>query len=104
MASLYLNQKTWDDAQQWYEKLIAADPSNADAYYSLGFAAWSKWFPGYQAARASAGLKPDDQGPIPDQAVKHHLRSRWDSVVEDGIANLQKTLELSPRGTRTLAF
>jgi hypothetical protein len=104
MASLYLNQKTWDDAQQWYEKLIAADPSNADAYYSLGFAAWSKWFPGYQAARASAGLKPDDQGPIPDQAVKHHLRSRWDSVVEDGIANLQKTLELNPRYEDAMSY
>jgi len=32
VASLYLNQKKWDDAQQWYEKLIAVDPLNADAY------------------------------------------------------------------------
>src|SRR5689334_1526484 len=35
IASLYLNQKKWDDAQQWYEKLTAIDPNNADAYYSL---------------------------------------------------------------------
>ena len=70
MASLYLNEKKWDDAQQWYEKLIAADPRNADAYYSLGFTAWSKWFPAYQAARASAGLKPDDQGPSPDSGCE----------------------------------
>ena len=26
IASLYLNQKKWDEAQQWYEKLIAVDP------------------------------------------------------------------------------
>ena len=97
MASLYLNQKKWDDAQQWYEKLIAAEPSNTDAYYSLGFVAWSKWFPAYQAARTSAGLKPDDPGPIPDPGVKQDLRGRWGSVIEDGIARLQKTLELNPR-------
>jgi hypothetical protein len=104
MASLYLNEKKWDDAQQWYEKLIAADPRNADAYYSLGFTAWSKWFPAYQAARASAALKPDDQGPIPDEAVKQDLRSRWGSVVEDGIANLQKTLELNPRYEDAMSY
>src|SRR5690349_17612667 len=34
IASLYLNQKKWDMAQEWYEKLTAVDPSNADAYYS----------------------------------------------------------------------
>ena len=36
IASLYLNQKKWDEAQQWYEKLIAVDPNNKEAYYSLG--------------------------------------------------------------------
>jgi Tfp pilus assembly protein PilF len=104
MASLYLNQKKWDDAQQWYEKLIAAEPSNTDAYYSLGFIAWSKWFPAYQAARTSAGLKSDDPGPIPDPGVKQELRSRWGSVIDDGIANLQKTLELNPRYTDAMSY
>ena len=63
VASLYLNQKKWDDAQQWYEKLIAVEPSNADAYYSLGFIAWSKWYPAYGTARAEMGMKQDDPGP-----------------------------------------
>ena len=104
LASLYLNQKKWDDAQQCYEKLIAVEPNNADAYYSLGFTAWSKWLPAYQAARASAGLKQDDQGPIPDLAVKQDLRRRWGSVVEDGITNLQKTLELNPRYEDAMSY
>src|ERR1043165_8540295 len=45
IASLYLNQKKWDEAQQWYEKLTSVDPKNKEAYYSLGFIAWSKWYP-----------------------------------------------------------
>src|SRR5207302_7484515 len=36
IASLYLNQGKWDDAKQWYERLIGVSPDNADAYYSLG--------------------------------------------------------------------
>jgi Tfp pilus assembly protein PilF len=45
IASLYLNEKKLDDSQQWYEKLASVDPNNKDAYYSLGFIAWSKWYP-----------------------------------------------------------
>ena len=53
IAALYLNQKKWDEAQQWNEKLVAINPNNADAYYSLGFIAWSKWYPAYGTARAN---------------------------------------------------
>ena len=66
IASLNLNQKKWDEAQQWYEKLIAVEPKNADAYYSMGFIAWSKWYPEYGTARAKlgheAGRPGSDQG------------------------------------------
>src|SRR6185369_7142442 len=41
IASLYLNQKKWEEAKQWYRKLIAVEPNNKEAYYSLGFIAWS---------------------------------------------------------------
>jgi len=57
IASLFLNQKRWDEAQRWYEKLVAVEPNNADAYYSMGFIAWSKWYPAYGKARADAGMR-----------------------------------------------
>src|ERR1700746_3840266 len=28
LASLYLNQKKWDEAQKWYEKLAVVDPTS----------------------------------------------------------------------------
>src|SRR5215472_11909018 len=28
LASLYLNQKKWDESQKWYEKLAAVDPNS----------------------------------------------------------------------------
>ena len=104
IASLELNQKRWDEAEQWYQKVIAADPASADAYYSLGFVAWARWYPAYSQARASVGMRPEDPGPIPNAAVRQDLRARYGNTLETGIANLQKTLELNPRYSDAMAY
>jgi len=96
VASLYLYQKKWDDAQQWYEKLVAVDPNNADAYYSLGFIAWSKWYPAYGTARVELGLKQDDPGPIKDKKVKQELKTKWLPTINAGLQALDKTLQINP--------
>jgi len=104
IASLNLNQRKWDIAQQWYEKLIAADPANADAYYTLGFIAWSKWYPEYGETRARLGMRLDDPGPIADFSAKQDLRIRFGAVLESGIANLRKALELNPQYDDAMAY
>ena len=85
IASLFLNEKKWSDARQWYEKLTAVDPKNADAYYSLGFIAWSEWYPEYGTARANLGMKQDDPGPIKDKKVRDELKAKWEPVIDDGL-------------------
>jgi Tfp pilus assembly protein PilF len=104
IASLYLNQKKWDDAQQWYEKLIAIDPSNAEAYYSLGFVAWSKWYPAYGAARANLGMKQEDPGPIKDKKVKEELKAKFGPVIDSGLASLDKALQINPEYDDAMAY
>src|SRR5690242_5780267 len=93
VASLYLYQKKWDEAQQWYEKLVAVDPNNADAYYSLGFIAWSKWYPAYTNARLDMGMKQDDPGPFKDKKVKEELKTKWLPTINSGLQSLDKTLQ-----------
>jgi Tfp pilus assembly protein PilF len=107
IASLELNEKKWDDAQGWYEKLIAVDPNNADAYYSLGFIAWSKWYPAYGTTRAELGMKPDDAGPFKDpkgQKVKEELKDKWLPVINSGLASLDKTLQINPEYEDAMAY
>ena len=70
IASLYFNQKKLDEAQEWYEKLIAVDPKNKEAYYTLGVIAWTKTYPARMEARAKLGMKPEDPGPIKDKKVQ----------------------------------
>ena len=104
VASLYLYQKKWDDAQQWYEKLVAVDPNNADAYYSLGFMAWSKWYPAYGTARVELGMKQDDPGPIKDKKVKQELKTKWLPTINAGLQALDKTLQINPEYEDAMSY
>jgi Tfp pilus assembly protein PilF len=104
IASLNLNQKKWDEAQQWYEKLTAVDPQNADAYYSLGFIAWSKWYPEYGSARAKLGMKQEDPGPIKDKKVKEELKAKYGPVIEAGLQSLDKALQINPEYDDAMAY
>ncbi len=104
VASLYLNQKKWDDAQQWYEKLVSVDPNNADAWYSLGFIAWSKWYPAYGMARVELGMKQDDPGPIKDKKVRDELKAKWLPTINAGLQDLDKTLQINPEYEDAMSY
>lgn len=104
LASLYLNQKKWDEAEQWYNKLTSVDPKNADAYYSLGFIAWSRWYPAYGTARANLGMKQEDPGPIKDKKVKEELKAKWGPVIENGLKSLDMALQINPEYDDAMAY
>lgn len=104
IASLYLNQKKWDDAQQWYEKLVAINPQNAEAYYSIGFIAWSKWYPEYGKARAELGMRQEDPGPIKNKKVKEELKAKFLPVINGGLAALDKSLQIRPDYDDAMAY
>jgi tetratricopeptide (TPR) repeat protein len=104
LASLYLNEKKWDEAQQWFDKLVALDPNNADAYYSMGFIAWSKWYPIYGMARADLGMKQDDPGPIKDKKVKEDLKAKYLPVINAGLQSLDKALQINPEYDDAMAY
>jgi len=104
IASLYLNQKKWDDAQQWYEKLVSINPKNADAYYSIGFISWSKWYPAYGTARAELHMKQEDPGPIKDKKVKQELKAKYGATIENGLKALDKALEINPEYDDAMAY
>jgi len=104
IASLYLNEKKWEDAQQWNEKLIGVDPNNKEAYYSLGFIAWSKWYPQYGTARANLGMKQEDPGPIKDKKVKEELKAKYGPVIEAGLQALDKALQIDSDYDDAMAY
>jgi tetratricopeptide (TPR) repeat protein len=93
-----------DEAAKWYHKLIDVDPKNKEAYYSLGVIAWAKWYPALMAARVNLRMKPEDPGPIKDKKVKEELRTQYSAIIEDGIQNLQKALDVDKEYDDAMAY
>lgn len=104
IASLYFNQKKLDEAKQWYERLIAVNAQNKEAYYTLGVVAWTKTFQPRMEARAKMGMKPEDPGPLKDKKVREELRAKNMPVVEEGIKNLEKALQIDPEYDDAMAY
>ena len=115
LASLHYNQAQGnqpmekkmlqlEEAKKWYTKLAEVEPTNKEAYYSLGVITWAKWYPELMSARAKLGMKPEDPGPIKDNKVREELKAKWGPVVEEGIGNLKKALEIDPEYDDAMAY
>lgn len=104
IALLYFNQKKLDDAQQWYLKLVEADPKNKEAHYTLGVIAWTKAFQPRMEARAKLNMKAEDPGPLKDKKVREELRGKNGDVIETGIQHLQKALEIDKEYDDAMAY
>jgi tetratricopeptide (TPR) repeat protein len=115
LASLHYNQaqgnqpmekkmQQLEEAKKWYTRLAEVEPNNKEAYYSLGVITWAKWYPELMSARAKLGMKPEDPGPIKDNKVREELKAKWGPVVEEGITNLKKALEIDPEYDDAMAY
>jgi tetratricopeptide (TPR) repeat protein len=93
-----------DEAAKWNKRLIEADPKNKEAYYSLGVIAWSKWYPQLMTARANLRMRPEDPGPIKDKKVKEELLAQYSGTIDEGIADLQKALDIDKEYDDAMAY
>jgi TonB family protein len=55
-------------------------------------------------ARTRLGMRPEAPGPIPDPNVRRDLTARFGPLLDAGIGNLQKTLELNPQYTDAMSY
>jgi len=104
IASLLFQQKKLDDAQEWNRKLIAVNPTNKEAYYTLAVIAWTKTFPARMEARTRMAMRPEDPGPLRDAQLRAELAAKSRPIIEDGIRNLQEALSLDPQYDDGMAY
>jgi tetratricopeptide (TPR) repeat protein len=105
-GSLPLDQKLlkYDEAAKWQHRRIEADPQEKEAYYSLGVIAYAKWIPALMTARSNLRMKIEDPGPLKDKKVREELKAQYGGIVDDGIQNLQKALEIDPEYDSAMAY
>jgi Flp pilus assembly protein TadD len=94
LARLAQDQKRFDEAKKWSEQALVSDPTDADAYYTLGMIAWQQFYPVLTKAGESLGLKLDEEGRLTSASVRKSLRFQYSSTIEEGITNLKKAVAL----------
>ncbi|MDP9053866.1 MAG: tetratricopeptide repeat protein [Acidobacteriota bacterium] len=117
LANLYYNMKDYPKAIEWNKKVIAADPKNKEAYYTLGVIAWSQFVPSWREARSAQGLKPEDPGPLknakpakvkkgaaPEPDLKAELKAKYWQQLTDGIDDEKKALEIDPDYENAMSY
>jgi len=93
-----------DDAAAWYQRVVAADPRDKEAYYSMGVIDWVKWYPNLMRARGQLGMRPEQPGPLTNAGVRQDLLARYSTLISDGMANLDKALEIDPQYDDAMAY
>jgi tetratricopeptide (TPR) repeat protein len=92
------------DAEQWYKRLTEVEPTRKEAWYSLGVIAWAKWYPAWMEARSKAGMKPEAPGPLKDRKTREELSAKYLDMINEGIKNLDKALELDVEYDDAMAY
>jgi tetratricopeptide (TPR) repeat protein len=107
IASLYFNMKKFDDAKKYNRIVSDLDPNDADPYYSIGVIDWTQSYAPRMEERAKLGLKPEehlnaknkDQKKVCDELKQKNL-----PIVQEGIDNLKKAIELRPDYDDAMAY
>ncbi len=102
IASLYFNMKKMDDAKQFHNKVAEVDPNDPETYYSIGVIDWTESYQPRMEERVKLGLKPEE--PLKDKKVCGQLKAKNGAVVQDGIDNLKKALDLRPDYDDAMAY
>jgi TonB family protein len=93
-----------DEATEWNRRILAVEAQNRDAYYNLGVITWMKFYPELSASRVRLGMRPEDPGPLRDLNTRQDLRARFGDIVDEGLRNLQKALEIDPEFGDAMAY
>jgi len=96
IAYLYLQMKRFEDAKTFYRKAIQLDPNDPEPYYSVAVIDWTQSYQPRMEERSKVGLKPDEwiMKDKSNKKVCETLRQKSSDVIQDGIAMLDKALEL----------
>ncbi len=107
IAYLLLNMKKFDEARDYYQKASALDPQDPENYYSIGVIDWTRCYAPRMAARAKLKMAPDENLDVKNaeqRRICERLKVDHDSVIEDGIDNLKRAIELRPDYDDAMAY
>jgi len=104
IAYLSLQMKRFEEARDYYRKAAELDKDDPEPYYSIGVIDWTLTYQPRQEERAKLGLKPEESLPARNPATCAMMRGKNWVIIQDGIDNFSKALQLRPDYDDAMAY
>ncbi|HVW76930.1 MAG TPA: tetratricopeptide repeat protein [Alloacidobacterium sp.] len=105
IAGLYFQIDQFDKAKEWQEKVLAVDPQDAEAAYTIGVIDWGVAHKNSVKALTEAGLQDDGNGnPKASKKVCEAIVAQNSGIVSEGMQYLQKALDIRPNYDDAMAY
>lgn len=105
MASLYFNIDKYDEAKQWQMKVLAVDPQDAEAAYTIGSIDWRLAYRNAVQALKDVGMQDDGQGNVKmPKKTCQELIEKNTPLVNEGLDYLHKAVEIRPSYDDAMAY
>jgi tetratricopeptide (TPR) repeat protein len=105
VASIYFSMNKPDDAKAWQQKVLAADPKDPEAYYTIGVIDWNKARKNsldFLAANGMTEKQAADNG-VPKK-ICPKLAELNGSLVDEALDSLHKAVDLRPSYEDAMAY
>ena len=108
MAGTPYDPKKFEESKSYHQKHIELKPNDPEPYYWIGVIDWTLAFRGNGELRAAynrehVNKQVRDDDPLP-AAVRADYVSKYGALVEEGIAYLQKAIQLKPDYDDAMAY
>jgi tetratricopeptide (TPR) repeat protein len=93
IAGIYFNIKKLDDAKEWQKKVLAVDPKDPEAAYTVGVIDWTEAHENKLKALQAAGFDDDGKGNVKaPKKVMESLQAQNGPLVEEGLTYLNQAV------------
>ncbi|HUV68196.1 MAG TPA: tetratricopeptide repeat protein [Terracidiphilus sp.] len=93
VAGIYYQIKKMDEAKEWQKKVLAADPKDPEAAYTIGVIDWDQAHKNVLAALQGAGLNDDGEGNVKaPKKIMETIKEQNAPLVAEGLQYLQQAV------------
>ena len=93
IAGIYYSIKKFDEAKAWQKKVLAVDPKDPEAAYTIGVIDWTLAHENTLKALAAAGANDDGEGNAKaPKKVLEQIKDENSQLVEEGLQYLQQAV------------
>jgi len=105
IAGIYFSINDMDNAEQWQKKVLAVDPKDPEAAYTVGVIDWKKAHQNKLNALQAAGLNDDGKGnEKAPKKVMEPLAAQNGPLVDEGLKYLQMAVDNRPNYEEAMSY